>query len=57
MQRIWLAGLLAGVALAVASAQAQTSVRVRSTITGIDGNVLAIKTRDGRDVKLDLAAT
>ena len=35
-----------------ASAQA---MRVRGTITGLDGNVVAVKTRDGKDVKLTLA--
>ena len=41
--------------LAVTVAQAQTSVRVRGTITGIEGNVLSVKSRDGRDLKVRLA--
>jgi len=41
--------------LAVTVAQAQTSVRVRGTITGIEGNVLSVKSRDGRDLKVTLA--
>ena len=41
-------------AFAVAAAQAQTPVRVRGTITSIDGNVMAVKSRDGRDIKLVL---
>jgi len=41
--------------LAVTVAQAQTSVRVRGTITGIEGNVLSVKSRDGRDLKITLA--
>ncbi len=47
--------LLAGAMLAVAAAQAQTSVRVRGTITAIDGNVLSVKSREGRDLKITLA--
>lgn len=48
-------GLLAGVVLAVSVAQAQTNVRVRGTITGIDGKVLSVKSRDGKDLKIELA--
>jgi hypothetical protein len=36
-------------------AQAQQNVRIRGTITAVDGDVLAVKTRDGRDVQLKLA--
>ena len=50
-----IAGLLVGFMLLVAAAQAQTSVRIRGTITGIDGNVLAVKSRDGQDLKIELA--
>ena len=32
-----------------------TNVRVRGTITGLDGNVLSVKSRDGRDLKIQLA--
>ena len=38
-----------------AAADAQTNVRIRGTITAIDGNVLAVKARDGRDLKIQLA--
>jgi hypothetical protein len=44
-----LALLLAG------AASAQTRVFVRGTIAGLDGNVLAVKSRDGRDLKINLA--
>jgi hypothetical protein len=45
--------MLAAVALLAAVAtHAQTSARIRGTITAIDGNTLSVKTRDGRDVKL-----
>lgn len=52
--RQWLV-LTAGMLLAVTAAQAQTSVRVRGTITAIDGNVLSVKSREGRDLKITLA--
>ena len=40
--------------LASLSAQAQM-MRVRGTITSLDGDVLAVKTREGKDVKIQLA--
>jgi hypothetical protein len=46
---------LAALILAVATAQAQNAVRVRGTITALDGNVLSVKSRDGRDLKITLA--
>ena len=48
-------GVLAGIVLVVSAAQAQTNVRVRGTITGIDGKVLSVKSRDGKDLKIELA--
>src|SRR4029078_2678791 len=42
-------------ALTVTVGQAQISVRVRGTITGIEGNVLSVKSRDGRDLRITLA--
>jgi hypothetical protein len=47
--------LLASILLAVTAAQAQTSVRVRGMITAIDGNVLSVKSREGRDLRITLA--
>jgi hypothetical protein len=41
--------------LALASAAADAQMRVRGTITGFDGNVLAVQTREGRDLKIELA--
>src|SRR5207247_10620268 len=35
-------------------ADAQTSVRVRGTITVFDGTVLAVKSRDGKDLALQM---
>jgi len=37
------------------TALAQTSVRVRGTISSLNGDVLSVKTREGRDVQLHLA--
>ena len=48
--------LLAVTCLAVAAiAQSPAPARVRGTITAIDGNTLSVKTREGQDVKIDLA--
>lgn len=47
----FLAGLLA---LACATADAQTSMRVRGTITGIEGDTLMVKSREGKDLKFTL---
>jgi hypothetical protein len=43
------------VALASAAAQAQTRMFVRGTITSLDGDVLSVKSRDGKDLKINLA--
>ena len=45
-----------GVALAFAStlAAAQAPTRVRGEITGFDGKVLSVKTREGKDVKINV---
>ena len=48
-----LVALLLGIVSAVAIAQ--TNVRVRGTITALKGDVLMVKTREGRDVQLNLA--
>jgi hypothetical protein len=49
--------LIAGVLLALvaAAATAQTNVRVRGTITALKGDVLSVKSRDGRNIQLHLA--
>ncbi|HUQ74512.1 MAG TPA: hypothetical protein VM183_07285 [Burkholderiales bacterium] len=46
------AGLL--LALVTCAAMAQTNVRVRGTISAVNGDVLAVKSRDGRDIQLHL---
>src|SRR5690349_4212440 len=44
--------LVFATALACGSALAQGTMRVRGTITSLDGNTLVVKSRDGRDMKL-----
>jgi hypothetical protein len=50
-----LVGCVVGCVVAVSAAQAQTNVRIRGTITGIDGKVLSVKSRDGKDLRIELA--
>jgi hypothetical protein len=49
----WL--LAALMVLAVAPAGAQTALRVRGVITAIDGNTLSVKSREGRDLRIEIA--
>lgn len=51
MKRLALLFLL----LATTAALAQAPTRVRGTITGVSGDALTVKTRDGRDIRLQLA--
>jgi hypothetical protein len=51
MRHLALLALVAVSSLAVA----QAPTRVRGTISAIDGNVLSVKSRDGKDLKLELA--
>jgi len=46
--------VLAACAFATLTAHAQTSVRIRGTITAVDATTLSVKSREGRDVKLAL---
>jgi hypothetical protein len=41
--------------LASAAVGAQTPMRIRGTVTSLDGDVLSVKTRQGQDVKINLA--
>ncbi len=41
-------------ALVTSTALAQTNVRVRGTITALNGDVLSVKTREGRDIQVHL---
>lgn len=36
-------------------AEAQTPMRIRGTITALEGNVLSVKSRDGKDLRINLA--
>jgi hypothetical protein len=49
--------LLCVLLAAAGAAAAQTPARVRGTITAIDGNVLSVKSREGQDLKIELAPT
>lgn len=53
MKRLAVACLLAATASALL---AQTPTRVRGTITALEGDVLSVKSRDGKDLKLHLAS-
>jgi len=55
MKKIAVLLLSATLAVAAAAASAQTPMRIRGTITGLDGDVLSVKTRDGKDLKIHLA--
>jgi hypothetical protein len=47
--------LLASLGLAGTQALAQQAVRIRGDITAISGNMLSVKTREGQDLKVELA--
>ena len=53
MNRLGTVLLLATFTL-VGAAHAQTSMRVRGTITAVEGDVLSVKSRDGKDLKLHM---
>lgn len=53
MRTLWIACCAIGL-IASAPADAQTAMRLRGTITAIDGNTMAVKSRDGKDVKVQL---
>jgi hypothetical protein len=50
-----IAAILGAVLLASAIAQSPAPTRVRGTITGLDGNTLSVKSREGQDLKIELA--
>ena len=47
--------LLVALLLVTGVALAQTNVRIRGTITQLNGDVLMVKSRDGRDLQVNLA--
>jgi hypothetical protein len=54
MNRLFIAALFAAVATSSIAADAQTATRVRGTITAVDGNIMSVKSRDGKDLKIEL---
>ena len=55
MTRLRLVSILAAVVFAVSVAHAQTPMRIRGIITSVEGNTLAVKSRDGVDLNVALA--
>ena len=53
MRTVAFACLFAGM-LVAAAADAQTTTRLRGNITAIDGDVMSVKSREGKDVKVQL---
>jgi hypothetical protein len=49
------AAFLSAFLVASAAAQSPAPSRVRGTITGVDGNMLSVKSRDGQDLKIEIA--
>lgn len=44
----------AALALAASAADAQSPQRIRGTITGVDGDVLSVKSREGKDLQFQM---
>ena len=57
MSRFRIALLFSALALMSTATLAQNAVRVRGTITAYGGNVLSVKSREGQDLKIELAAS
>jgi len=55
MSSFRIAVVFGALAIASVAADAQTPGRVRGTITAIDGNTLSVKSREGQDLKIELA--
>ena len=55
LQVIFLAVVLAAAAVFVDPAGAQAPQRVRGTIVAINGDVLSVKSREGKDLRIELA--
>jgi len=55
MSSFRIAVVFGALATVSAAAFAQTPGRVRGAITAIDGNVLSVKSREGQDLKIELA--
>jgi hypothetical protein len=55
MRPPWIVGALIALMVATPVAFSQTTTRLRGTIVAIDGKVMAVKSLDGRDIRIDLA--
>jgi hypothetical protein len=55
MKRMHCFALSLLLSLCTAAAWAQTPLRVRGTITAVDGNVLGVKSREGKDLRIEIA--
>jgi hypothetical protein len=55
MNKVYIALLGGALSMAGVSACAQTTVPVRGTIERLDGDMLSVKSRDGRDMTIELA--
>lgn len=55
MRYLGLVCALAALAVATSAVNAQSPVRVRGTIVAVEGRTMTVKSRDGRDFKLELA--
>lgn len=55
MKRLQVPLFAVAVMLAAAAADAQTQLRVRGTITAVEGNLLSVKSREGQDFRMELA--
>ncbi len=53
--RVLALSLMLGLAASVAQAQTAPPMRIRGTITAVDGNVLSIASREGQQLKITLA--
>jgi hypothetical protein len=54
MKNVYGAVLCAALAVAATAADAQSNMRIRGTINSLDGNTLNVKTREGRDMKVEI---
>jgi len=55
MKAFRVAAVVAALALVSVATEAQAPARIRGTITAVDANVLALKSRDGQELRLQLA--
>lgn len=56
MSKFPIAVLSAALTMLSVAALAQNAIRVRGTISAYEGNVLSVKSREGQDLKIELAA-